>query len=84
MEALYFYGVFAVSGALTTLFTVWHPAYQIAKQMEPNNIVVSHKKLYFALCFTFSVIMAPAIIIIMLNIEVFTKQFVLSLLGRDE
>ena len=84
MEALYFYGVFAVSGALTTLITVWHPAYQIAKHMEPNNIVVAHKKMYFALCFTFSLIMAPALIIIILNTEVFTKQFVLSLLGDEE
>ncbi len=84
MEALYFYGVFAVSGALTTLITVWHPAYQIAKHMEPNNIVVDHKKMYFALCFTFSLVMAPALLIIILHTEAFTKQFVLSLLGRDE
>jgi formate/nitrite transporter FocA (FNT family) len=84
MELLYFYGLFAVSGAITTLITIWYPAYEIAKYMEPDNIVVVNRTLYYGLCFAFSLIMAPALIIIMLNTEAFTKQFVLSVLGKDE
>jgi hypothetical protein len=84
MELLYFYGVFAVSGAITTLITIWYPAYEIAKYMDPDNIVVVNRTLYYGLCFAFSLIMAPALIIIMLNTEAFTKQFVLSVLGKDE
>jgi len=84
MELLYFYGVFAVSGAITTLITIWYPAYEIAKYMEPDNIIVVNRTLYYGLCFAFSLIMAPTLIIIMLNTEAFTKQFVLSVLGKDE
>jgi hypothetical protein len=84
MELLYFYGLFAVSGAVTTLVTVWYPAYQIAKYMEPDNMVVVHKKMYYALCFAFSIVLAPALLVIVLNTEAFTKQFVMSLLGKEE
>lgn len=82
MELLYMYGVFAISGALTTLITVWYPAYQVAKRLDPTNIVVVHKKLYYGLCFGFSLIMAPALLIIILNTEAFTKEFVLAVLGN--
>lgn len=82
MELLYMYGVFAISGALTTLITVWYPAYQVAKRLDPTNIVVVHKKLYYGLCFSFSLIMAPALLIIILNTEAFTKEFVLAVLGN--
>jgi hypothetical protein len=84
MEVLYFYGLFAVSGAITTLVTIWYPAYEIAKVMEPDNIVVENRTLYYGLCFAFSVVMAPALIIIMLNTEAFTKAFVLAVLGKEE
>ena len=84
MELLYFYGVFAVSGAITTLITIWYPAYEIAKYMEPDNIIVVNRTLYYGLCFAFSLIMAPALIIIILNTEAFTKAFVLAVLGREK
>ena len=83
MELLYLYGVFAVSGALTTLVTVFYPAYQIAKYMDPSNMVVVHRTMYYGLCFAFAVVIAPALIIIMLNTEAFTKQFVMSILGKE-
>ena len=83
MELLYMYGVFAISGALTTLVTVWYPAYQIAAYMEPDNLVGVHKKLYYALFFAFSIVLSPALIIIVLNTEAFTKQFVMSILGKE-
>ena len=82
MEILYYYAIFAISGALTTMVTIWYPAYEVAKMMEPNNMIVGHKKLYYALCFAFSIVWAPALIIAILNTEQFIKAFVESLLGR--
>ena len=83
MEAIYFYIVFAVSGALTSMVSIWYPAYEVAKDLEPDNIVIGMPKLYYALCFAFSFVMAPALIIIFLNQHNFIKAFVESLLGRE-
>jgi len=83
MEIIYFYSVIALSGALTSMITIWYPAYEVAKMIEPTNICVIYKKLYYALCFGFSIVMAPALIIIFMNSEHFIKAFVESLLGRD-
>jgi len=84
MEIIYFYAVFALSGALTSMITIWYPAHQIAKMVEPTNICVIYKKLYYALCFGFSIVMAPVLIIIFMNSEQFIKTFVESLLGRED
>ena len=84
MEIIYFYAVFALSGALTSMITIWYPAHQIAKMVEPTNICVIYKKLYYALCFGFSIVMAPVLIIIFMNREQFIKTFVESLLGRED
>ena len=46
MEAIYFYIVFAVSGALTSMFSIWYPAYEVAKDLEADNIVIGMPKLY--------------------------------------
>ncbi len=83
MEIIYFYTILAVSGALTSMVTIWYPAYEVAKMVEPTNVCVIHKKLYYALCFSFSIIMAPTLIIIFMNSEHFIKDFVESLLVRD-
>ena len=83
MEIIYYYALFAFSGALTTMVTIWYPAYEVAKMMEPNNMIVLHKKLYYALCFFFSLVWAPALIIAIMNSEQFKKAFVESLLGRE-
>ena len=84
MEAIYFYIVFAVSGALTCMFSIWYPAYEVARDLEPDNIVIGMPKLYYALCFAFSFVLAPALIIIFLNQHNFIKAFVESLLGRED
>ena len=84
MEAVYFYLVFAVSGALTSMFSIWYPAYEVARDLEPDNIVIGMPKLYYALCFAFSFVLAPALIIIFLNQHNFIKAFVESLLGRED
>ena len=84
MEILYFYAVFALSGAITSMITIWYPAHEVAKLLEPTNICVIYKKLYYALCFGFSLVMAPALIIIFMNTDNFIKAFVESLLGREE
>jgi len=84
MEIIYFYAVFALSGALTSMITIWYPAHQVAKMVEPTNICVIYKKLYYALCFGFSIVMAPVLIIIFMNSEQFIKTFVESLLGRED
>jgi len=83
MESLYFYLLFAFSGALSTMVTVWYPAFLTAKQLDPENIVCQNKGLYLFLCFAFSFIFAPALLIIILNTEEFTKAFVNSILGND-
>ena len=83
MEILYFYTMFALSGAITSMITIWYPAYEVAKMVEPTNICVIYKKLYYALCFGFSLVMAPVLIIIFNNSENFIKAFVESLLGRE-
>ena len=46
MEILYFYTMFALSGAITSMITIWYPAYEVAKMVEPTNICVIYKKLY--------------------------------------
>ena len=84
MEGIYFYLVIAMSGALTSMVSIWWPAYQVAREMEPSNVVVLHPTLYYALCFCFSVVAAPALIIIFLNSNHFIKAFVESLLGREK
>ena len=84
MEILYFYAIFALSGALTSMVTVWYPAHEVAKMVDPMNVCVIYKKLYYALCFSFSIIMAPALIIIFMNSEDFIRAFVESLLGRED
>ena len=84
MEILYFYAMFALSGAITSMITIWYPAYEVAKMVEPTNICVIYKKLYYALCFGFSLVMAPALVIIFMNTDNFIKAFVNSLLGREE
>ncbi len=83
MEMIYYYALFALSGALTTMVTLWYPAYEVAKTIEPNNMVVVHKKLYYTLCFFFSLVWAPALIIAIMNSEAFIKAFVESLLDRE-
>ena len=47
MEILYFYAMFALSGAITSMITIWYPAYEVAKMVEPTNICVIYKKLYY-------------------------------------
>ena len=84
MEIIYFYAVFALSGALTSMITIWYPAHKVAKMIDPNNMCVIYKKLYYALCFGFSIIMAPALIIIFMNSEHFIQAFVESLLGTGD
>ena len=84
MEIIYFYAIIALSGALTSMITIWYPAHQVAKMVDPTNICVIYKKLYYALCFSFSIIMAPALIIIFMNSEHFIKAFVESLLGKED
>ena len=84
MEILYFYAMFALSGAITSMITIWYPAYEVAKMVEPTNICVIYKKLYYSLCFGFSLVMAPALIIIFMNTDNFIKAFVESLLGRED
>jgi len=84
MEIIYFYAVFALSGALTSMITIWYPAHKVAKMIDPNNIVVVHKKFYYALCFGFSIVLAPALIIIFMNSEHFIQAFVESLLGTED
>ena len=84
MEALYFYIVFAVSGALTSMVSIWYPAYVVAKKIDPTNISVAMPKLYYSLCFAFSFVMAPALIIIFINQDQFVKTFVQSLLGDEK
>ena len=84
MEILYFYTMFALSGAITSMITIWYPAYEVAKMIEPTSICVIYKKLYYALCFSFSLVMAPALIIIFMNTDNFIKAFVESLLGRED
>ena len=84
MEILYYYALFAISGALTTMVTIWYPAYEVAKMVEPNNMIVVHKKLYYSLCFFFSIVWAPALIIAILHTEAFIKAFVERLLGRED
>ena len=84
MEILYYYALFALSGALTSMITIWYPAHQVAKMVDPTNICVIYKKLYYALCFSFSIIIAPALIIVFMNSEQFIKTFVESLLGRED
>ena len=44
MEAVYFYLVFAVSGALTSMVSIWYPAHQVAKALDPTNISVGMPK----------------------------------------
>ena len=84
MEIIYFYAIIALSGALTSMITIWYPAHQVAKMVDPTNICVIYKKLYYALCFSFSIVMAPVLIIIFMNSEDFIKAFVESLLGRED
>ncbi len=84
MEALYFYIVFAVSGALTSMVSIWYPAYEVAKKIDPTNISVAMPKLYYSLCFVFSFVMAPALIIMFINQDQFIKTFVQSLLGDEK
>ena len=84
MEIIYYYALFALSGALTSMITIWYPAHQVAKMVDPTNICVIYKKLYYSLCFSFSIIMAPALIIIFMNSEHFIKAFVESLLGKED
>ena len=84
MEALYFYIVFAVSGALTSMVSIWYPAYVVAKKIDPTNICVAMPKVYYSLCFAFSFVMAPALIIIFINQDQFVKTFVQSLLGDEK
>lgn len=84
MEFLYFYMLFAFSGAFTVSITVWYPAFLVAKELDPNNVVCQNMSLYLALCFAFSVVFAPALLIIILNTEEFIKAFVNSILGRTE
>ena len=84
MEAVYFYLVFAVSGALTSMVSIWYPAHQVAKALDPTNISVGMPKLYYSLCFAFSFVMAPALIVIFMNQDIFIKAFVQSLLGEKE
>tara|TARA_B100001564_G_C20536725_1_gene622367 strand:- start:595 stop:849 length:255 start_codon:yes stop_codon:yes gene_type:complete len=84
MEFLYFYMLFAFSGAFTTMITVWYPAFMVARELDPSNIICQHRKLYMLLCFGFSVVFAPALLIIILNTDEFTKAFVNSILGRDQ
>jgi len=83
MDFLYFYLLFAFSGDFTTMITVWYPAFEAAKMLDPNNIVCQKRGLYLFLCFGFSVVFAPALLIIILNTEEFTKAFVRSILGKD-
>jgi hypothetical protein len=80
MELLYYYAIFALSGALTTMVTIWYPAYKILQLMEPNNMVVVHKKLYFITIFMFAIVLAPALLIAILHTKQFIKAFVESLL----
>ena len=84
MEIFYYYAIFALSGALTSMITIWYPAHQVAKMVDPTNVCVIYKKLYYSLCFSFSIIMAPALIIIFMNSEDFIRAFVESLLGRED
>jgi len=84
MEFLYFYLLFAFSGAFTTMITVWYPVFEAARLIDPINIVCRKRGLYLFLCFGFSLVFAPALLIIILNTEEFTKAFVLSILGRNE
>ena len=84
MEAVYFYLVFAVSGALTSMVSIWYPAYEVAKKIDPTNISVAMPKLYYSLCFAFSFVMAPALIIMFINQDQFIKTFVQSLLGDEK
>ena len=84
MEIIYFYAIIALSGALTSMIMIWYPAHQVAKMVDPTNICVTYKKLYYALCFGFSIVMAPALIIIFMNSEDFIRAFVESLLGRED
>ena len=84
MEIIYYYALFALSGALTSMITIWYPAHQVAKMVDPTNVCVIYKKLYYALCFGFSIVMAPALVIIFMNSEDFIKAFVESLLGRED
>ena len=84
MGAIYFYLVFAVSGALTSMVSIWYPAYQVAKVLDPTNIAMAMPKLYYSLCFAFSFVMAPALIVIFMNQDMFIKAFVQSLLGDEE
>ena len=72
-----------VIGGIINKVTLWYPAYEIAKTIEPNNMVVVHKKLYYTLCFFFSLVWAPALIIAIMNSEAFIKAFVESLLDRE-
>ena len=66
------------------MITIWYPAYEVAKMVEPTNIFVIYKKVYYALCFGFSLVMAPALVIIFMNTDNFIKAFVNSLLWREE
>ena len=84
MEIIYYYALFALSGALTSMITIWYPAHQVAKMVDPTNVCVIYKKLYYSLCFGFSIVMAPALIIIFMNSEDFIRAFVESLLGRED
>jgi len=84
MEAVYFYLVFAVSGALTSMVSIWYPALQVAKTLDPTNIAVSMPKVYYSLCFAFSFVIGPALIVIFMNQDMFIKAFVQSLLGDEE
>ena len=84
MEELYFYLVFALSGALTSIVSIWYPAYQVAKKLDPNNVAVSMPKLYYFMSFLFSFVLAPGLIIIFMNQDAFIKAFVQSLLGDEE
>ena len=57
MEELYFYLVFALSGALTSIVSIWYPAFQVAKKLDPNNVAVSMPKLYYFMSFLFSFVL---------------------------
>ena len=52
--------------------------------MGSEMCIRDRPKLYYSLCFAFSFVMAPALIVIFMNQDMFIKAFVQSLLGDEE
>ena len=58
--------------------------YKIRINVFSYNIAMAMPKLYYSLCFAFSLVMAPALIVVFMNQDMFIKAFVQSLLGDEK